>query len=216
MSTKISDIFDLCISFLFPTRNKEKIVHRLSDADISALPRLHKQFPGIISLFSYKNSDIQALIWELKYHRNNKAFTLVGKLLADALLEELSDKMLFENWQAILLIPIPITNVHRRERTFSQTELLCTEMLSHLPDTVIYTPQALTKVRETEKQSRTTSRTQRLHNLRGAFSANITLVHNKNVVLIDDVTTTGATIHEATRALKTAGAKHVLALTIAH
>jgi competence protein ComFC len=42
------------------------------------------------------------------------------------------------------------------------------------------------------------------------------LIKNKNIILIDDVTTTGATLSEARKVLKQAGAKKVIAFTIAH
>lgn len=181
-----------------------------------ALPKPQGQINGTYSLFSYKDKRVQALIWELKYHRNSKAIGIVGKILAENVLEELSDRVMFENMSAVLLVTIPMTTKRLRERKFSQTDLICKEMMKYLPNDISYMPQALKKIRETEKQSRSKSRQERLRNLYGAFFADSKIVAGKSIILIDDVTTTGATVAEATRALKFAGAKNILIFTVAH
>src|SRR5579862_8655231 len=98
MSTKISSLFQSFLSALFPERDKEKIITSLSDEDISRLPPPQEQIKNVTALFSYKNTQVQALIWELKYHRNTEALARVGKLLAEHITEDISDKILFENW----------------------------------------------------------------------------------------------------------------------
>jgi len=95
--------------------------------------------------------------------------------------------------------------------------LLCREVIAHLDrNMVTYTPHALDKIVETEKQNKTKTRAQRLVNVKNAFQANEQLVKGKNIIVIDDVTTTGATIREAVRALRASGARHVMAFTVAH
>jgi len=69
-------------------------------------------------------------------------------------------------------------------------------------------------VRETSSQVGL-SRQQRRDNVEGAFYANKDIVENKNVLLVDDVMTTGATINAAAAALRESGAAQVWAVTLA-
>ena len=75
---------------------------------------------------------------------------------------------------------------------------------------------ALRKVKDTPAQTKMDKRIERLRNLKGCFLADPEAVCGRNIILIDDVATTGATLDEARRALRKAGARKVIAFTIAH
>src|SRR3989338_6609071 len=75
---------------------------------------------------------------------------------------------------------------------------------------------ALTKCKDTESQTKVNSRTERLSNLTGCFTAKQSVVGRRNIILIYDVTTTGATFLEARRTLLRAGARKVIAFAVAH
>lgn len=220
MFTFIRSGFETLINTVFPAREQEKIVKSLTDAEILSLPHTYESNKNTSSLFSYKDSRVQALIWELKYHRNTTAIEIVGRLLAEHIIEELSEKAMFENMTSIVLVPIPITPKRLRERKFCQTDLLCREIMGYvskeMESGITYEPDALKKVHETGKQSWSKSREDRLKNVQGAFSADEAVIRGKTIIVIDDVTTTGATLIEATRALTEAGAKSVTAFTVAH
>ena len=75
----------------------------------------------------------------------------------------------------------------------------------------------LIKIKETEHQANIKERRDRLKNLSDSFSVkNSKMIEGKNIILIDDVTTTGATLSEARKILKQSGAKKVIAFTVAH
>ncbi len=75
----------------------------------------------------------------------------------------------------------------------------------------------LIKPKETEHQARIENRKERLRNIIGSFAVkNTENIKNKNIILIDDITTTGATLNEAKKTLKKAGAKKIIAFTAAH
>jgi competence protein ComFC len=77
----------------------------------------------------------------------------------------------------------------------------------------------LIKPRDTEHQARIKDRRARLKNLSGSFTIKnekINLIKNKNIILIDDILTTGATLSEAKKVLKQNGARKVIAFTVAH
>jgi len=75
-------------------------------------------------------------------------------------------------------------------------------------------PRAFRRVRATETQAGLT-RPQRRENVRGAFEAEAAAVKDRQILLIDDVMTTGATLDSCAAALRSAGAKRVLALSVA-
>ena len=113
-----------------------------------------------------------------------------------------------------LIVHVPVHPARLRERGFDQSELLARE-LSRM--TELDAVPALVRLRETGVQARAMSAVERTSNVRGAFHVpNPAQVHRTNVLLIDDVLTTGATLTEAARALRHAGARNVYALTFAH
>lgn len=111
------------------------------------------------------------------------------------------------------LVPVPLHPARLRERGFNQAELLARE-LARLLDAPLSTG-ALRRTKDTVSQVDTSSRAERLKNVREAFASTGTL-DGETIVLVDDVTTTGATLLAAAQALLSAGAARVYGLTFAH
>ncbi len=75
----------------------------------------------------------------------------------------------------------------------------------------------LVKHKETPTQTATKERAARQENIKNSFEVKgYELLRGRNVILLDDVTTTGSTLNEAMRVLKIAGVKNILAITVAH
>lgn len=111
------------------------------------------------------------------------------------------------------VIPVPLHTLRHRERSFNQSALLA-ETLAKRMDRRCDT-HSLVRVRETDTQTKL-SAVQRQTNMAGAFQVKRPeWVAQRNILLIDDVMTTGATLDECARALKQSGARAVWALTIA-
>jgi competence protein ComFC len=105
-----------------------------------------------------------------------------------------------------------------RERGFNQAQLLAEE-ISKLDGGTNFglEKDVLKRPKDSEHQAHIKDKKGRLKNASGAFAVNnIESVKGKNIILIDDVVTTGATLHEAKRVLRQAGAKKVVAFTVAH
>jgi predicted amidophosphoribosyltransferase len=76
---------------------------------------------------------------------------------------------------------------------------------------------SLVRVRPTHQQAKTSNRAQRRDNMSGAFAVQDThAILDRDIVLIDDICTTGATLDECAHALKEAGARTVSAIVVAH
>lgn len=116
-----------------------------------------------------------------------------------------------EFWPIDILVPVPISEGSLKQRGFNQTEVLAKEISKHIKTKV--DSKSLIRVKETPSQ-RELSREEREKNLLCAFQLkDNSKVKGKNVLLIDDVYTTGSTSKECTRVLLEGGAQRVSVLT---
>lgn len=132
----------------------------------------------------------------------------MADVLGDLLIKFLSDF----DWVLDIIVPVPASAAHYNQRGYNQAALLA--MPVALNRRIKYLPQGLKKIRETPSQVGLTA-VQRRENVTDAFEAKAALVTGRRVLLIDDVTTSGATIEACSDALLKAGAQSVYALTLA-
>jgi len=185
---------------------------------ITKIPRAEPPSNSFITaIFSYRNPIIRQTIWRFKYRNARGVARHFGGLLYDEIIGEISDDLRIRSDETFLLVPIPLHKKRLRERGYNQSELLAREIIKQDTEKMFsLLPNALIRTRATNAQAKKEKREARFENLRGAFTANPALVRNKHIILIDDVTTTGATLSEARKALLKAGAKTVRAYAVAH
>jgi len=179
---------------------------------------------GVISLWSYENEIVKKAVRELKYHGKQMLARDLAASLYDKVLETIAEDLSYcdplgthADIEKYILIPIPMHPARQRSRGYNQAELLAKEIALLGPEFFTCETNILVKNRETESQVSVHDREKRLRNIRGSFSvAHPERTAGKNVILIDDVVTTGATLAEARKTLLTAGAKRVLSITVAH
>jgi len=168
----------------------------------------HPDSPFILgAAINYHSGAAGALIRELKFKRNKK----IAKFLADLLASYL--KKLPFTLSSYEILAMPLSSARQRERGFNQAGLIAEE-LSPLVSVPIL-PGGLTRIKHSTPQSKIRGRKERLQNVSGAFSAKPELVAGKNIILLDDVITSGATMFEAARALKSAGVRKIIGLAAA-
>ncbi len=110
------------------------------------------------------------------------------------------------------VLPIPLSTQQLSERGYNQALLLAQQLSPQKTDATL-----LLRTRHTVSQ-RILPKTERLSNLAGAFAVDPLRVHQiqgRRIVLIDDVMTSGASLHTAAKALRQAGAAHICALVLA-
>lgn len=150
---------------------------------------------------------ISTAILAMKYQ--NKP--VLAKSFANQLVWLLENTALL-NW-VNLLLPVPMAPVDLYRRGYNQTALMVQCM--HKSTGIPFSNKALRKVRTTPKQASLTG-AQRRQNVVGCYAVpNKALVQGKNILLIDDVITTGSTVSECAKALLQAGAAEVRCLCIA-
>jgi ComF family protein len=177
-----------------------------------------------ISLWRYDDDTVRKALWELKYHGKRTLAHDLAESLHDKIFETLADEELYQNPAGnsanagtYIVVPIPIHKKRRKERGYNQSELLAKELCLLNPSLFIFEKKVLLKTKATESQVSVKDREKRLKNIQGSFSIkNPERIIGKNVLVIDDITTTGATLNEARQVLMKAGAKTVLCATIAH
>lgn len=131
---------------------------------------------------------------------------LFGTLMAQCLHDQWGEEVDCITW-------VPVTRRRLGERGFDQCELLAREVGKDLGVEVV---SALEKVRDTKQQARITSSSARQANVTGAYAAREGIdLTGKQVVLVDDVVTSGATMAECAACLRIAGAEKVIGLTVA-
>ena len=198
----------------------------------------------IFPLYDYRNPTIKKSLWLLKYKGKKRLANVFAEIIYEKILEELSELSVMENFTEPVLIPIPLSPKRYRERGYNQAELICRELIkiNNLRNgaDIKLENNILIKIKETEHQTRIKNKNARLKNLIGSFAIkndkaksskagspdasdealrenkNTGLVKGRNIILIDDITTTGATLNEARKVLKKGGARKVIAFTVAH
>jgi len=152
---------------------------------------------------------IKELIHEFKY--KNKPY--LGKHLSKIMIDFIKEYNLPLSC-ADLIVPVPLHNARLREREFNQAEILSTHIAEEF--NLNLSPAALFRKRSTRTQVDLKDE-ERFANVAGSFSINPKVsVRGKNILLVDDVLTTGATTSEAAGVLKNAGAHIVFTLTLAN
>lgn len=162
---------------------------------------------------SYENPILRELILTLKYKRYQPA----AKILAEILNRYLETANLdLEKYQ---IIPIPLHKNRRQERGFNQAELIANALIalnSNLGKSDFPRLDFLKKVKDNQPQTQIKNWEKRRTNIKGGFqAANSENIKGENIILLDDVSTSGATLEEAAGVLKKAGAKKIIGLVVA-
>lgn len=157
----------------------------------------------IHSCFAYTGS-VKNAVQRLKYKKD------IG--LGDAMAKPMIQNFKEMKWDVELIIPVPIGKIRQRDRGYNQAGYLARPIA--ISQGLKYLPYAVERVKETQSQVKLSVESRR-ENVKDAFEAYPLLVKGKSICLIDDVTTTGATMEACMKALYDAGAQKVYGLTFA-
>lgn len=164
---------------------------------------------GFISPFSYDTQSIKMLIHDLKYRRVRGNADILAGLLYRAIAYH--GVVLSRD---SVIIPVPLHRTRERVRGFNQSHLIARALGKKIG--MEARADILQKIKNTAPQMEL-AREERLKNMAGVFAVSATAaVKDKTIILLDDVKTTGATLEDAARALRGAGARKVWAITAAH
>jgi ComF family protein len=171
--------------------------------------------PPFVKATAYGSYDggLRELIHLLKYQQVRPAAGILGRMLAEAI----GGLDGFWTQQPVAVVPVPLHARKLRQRGFNQSELIARDALKLGAGSgrlALYAG-VLERARETQSQTGLT-RHQRRENIRGAFAVvRPDQISGCEVLLVDDVFTTGTTVSECARILRRAGASRVYVATVA-
>jgi len=159
----------------------------------------------VLSVFRYEDPVVRALR-ALKFHDAPYLAASLSFFMSEALLEECG---VFD-----AVIPVPLSAQRRKRRGYNQAELLAEPLAERMQMPCM--PSFLTRTKNTQQQSRFSDPNLRAQNICDAFCVPDTCdVHGLSLLLVDDVSTTGSTFHEAALTLYRNGARHVAGIAVA-
>ncbi len=174
----------------------------------------HTDGKSAFAAFDYGQSLVERAIRDFKYHRRSEAALALARAAAPHLCEFVADALQSISAQEIVLVPIPQYRARAAARGFNQSVLIARTIAPLLEGARVEA--LLEKIRPTTAQASLKRKTERLENLKHAMRTRADVDPGALYVLIDDVTTTGATFAEARRALLASGARRVLCAALAH
>jgi ComF family protein len=150
---------------------------------------------------------IHNIIHSIKYNRRFRIGVLLGNKLAEVLWSKIS------SWKIDIIIPVPLHHLKKAERGFNQSEFIARGLSDS--STIPFSTNIIKRIRFTESQTKLSLR-QREVNVAGAFKVSQKKkVVKKNILLVDDVITTGATVNECAKVLIENGVNEVYVCSVA-
>ena len=202
--------------YLFPPKcvfcrrvlEKDGVCEKCRDTLPYKLPQESKEnimfVDGAWSYFHYRG-DVRNAIIRYKFAGLSKYSVDFSEYVEECINLNLDGKYDIISW-------VPLSKKRKRSRGYDQAQLLAQEVCLRIGTEPVRT---LVKCRDSAPQSRQTDAAGRRANILGAYELASVDVTGKSIVLIDDVLTTGSTVSECARVLKTYGAEKVYVVTIA-
>lgn len=198
----VFSVWSALFEVLLPRKKRLRDIEHISASDLVVTAERRDL---ITALMPYEEHAVQLVIRALKYDKSERAATLCASILLDYLREYIAERTLFSE-KPLLIAPIPLHPVRMRERTFNQIDFMLAHLKAEAYDLPIRIENNLLKRTRNTPPQTLLDRKSRLLNVRGAFAVDRPAPDLQGpILLIDDVTTTGATLTEALFTLERAG-----------
>ena len=181
------------------------------------IPINSKDKLNILSVYEYKNKIVNKLLWKLKYHHANDVAEIFSKKISKEIKTWLKD---FPENLEIIFIPAPLNKNDKRLNNHAET--LAKTISKNFPNSKVIANLLIKNSKK--KQAHTKNKHERIENVANSISisenfSNLKIFENKLILIIDDVTTTGATICNIRNILSEflkIQEERILAVTVAH
>lgn len=166
------------------------------------------RFPWITSIWNYRDKRVTFLIKKLKKHPHTELVRLLVH----------TEDFGTHTSPSTIIVPIPASPERMKKEGFNQAEVIAQVLARRLPGSETL-PALVHSPAHKTKQAHIKKRSERIQNRKGCYLLDPVfgeMINDATIVLVDDVTTTGATLLEARRLLLDAGARSVVAYVLAH
>lgn len=206
----VRNILEGIIEVIYPRENyciicKEEDCFGICEQCKKSIKTIENLYQNKIISYGYYGGVLKDLILKFKYKKNFTAGDILAEFLEDYIIKNF-------NYKEYIITYIPLSQKAKKARGFNQCEYIAKKIGRDLCIDVL---EILIKQKETKEQ-KTLRRDERHENIKNAFKLKQDIkLSDYNIILIDDVTTTGATINEAYNLLKKSRAKDIKLLTLA-
>jgi len=176
---------------------------------------IHQKHPGknlndVYFALPYKGPLIKKLVRAFKYPPFIKE---LAQTLSEIIIAHFQMSSNVENFKKYIVVPVPLEKKRMKWRGFNQAEEIARHLANYFKLSLLLS--VLVKTNPTIPQVNLSSK-KREENLRGVFSIkNAQSIQGKDILLVDDVYTTGSTMEECGRVLHQAGAKKIIGIAVA-
>lgn len=208
-------LFSYIINLLFPVTCVccGEIGSDLCDTCIITLPEPEHNLPDwIFATYSYKHPNMKKIILHLKEYPNHRLTDILAKSMFNTVRSHL-----LEEARDVSIIPVPITQQRYYERGFNQAEIIAHSLMHYIPSSTLCTD-IVTKESGHAKQANLHDKTDRIKNAEHIFHITkpASSIAGRDIIIIDDIVTSGATLSSLRDELLHAGVKSVRAITVGH
>ena len=214
----MKNLFNNILNFLFPNvcgicdkLNKDNLCPKCNFklkhiTKYKIIQHNNKYFDEHLYVFKYEGI-IREKIIQYKFYEKSYMYKTFAKII----IKNEKKYGFLENYG--IIIPVPIHYKRKSERGYNQSSLISKELAIEL--NIKYIENVLYKIKNNTRQSLLNQK-ERLNNVKNAYKIeNYKLIKNKNIILFDDIYTTGSTANECAKLLKQNGANNILVLTLA-
>ena len=175
-------------------------------------------YAGHTALLPYSDPAVKHFLYAIKYERDAESVRLAAALLSEHLYGAVQDLEMVQKMHYALCI-VPVTQERKKNYGYNHLHKILNALYRHPPVADIPLQDKrdiLCWTRPVRRQSGLKNRAERFANVAGAMVTAEYLSPNTVCFVVDDVTTTGATLAEARRALVAGGVQRVITLALAH
>jgi len=206
----IRSLWEGLIEVVYPRENyciicKTEDCFGICDICKKSVKTINDSYQDEIISYGYYGGVLKDLILKFKYKSNFTAGDILTEFLEEYIIKNI-------NYKEYIITYVPLSKKTKKARGFNQCEYIAKKIARDLS---IEAPEVLIKLKETKEQKKL-KRDERYKNIKDAFEINKGIdVKKYSIILIDDVTTTGATLQEAYKLLKKFKVKEIKLLTLA-